>query len=228
MSAHDEHAWCGRMAACAFSTPSAPLGSVPARLRMARGAARRAVRRTRARARGRRIRCGGRVRAGRMRRRTVPGRGALGRRDRGGHRRDRDRRGCPAGSRRSHSRAAAGPRRAADGRRRTAPAAERARRHGRVEAFLAGAAAVAARGWTFDACVRDRQLPDVSALAASVPGLRIVLDHLGKPPSAPPGPRCARTRAGSAASAPSPTTRRCRSSCPAFPRRPEDPGPPRS
>ncbi len=49
------------------------------------------------------------------------------------------------------------------------------------EAFLAGAAAVAARGWTFDACVRDRQLPDVSALAASVPGLRIVLDHLGKP-----------------------------------------------
>ncbi|MDQ4215746.1 amidohydrolase family protein [Microbacterium sp. ASV81] len=49
------------------------------------------------------------------------------------------------------------------------------------EAFLAGAASVAARGWAFDACVRPPQLPDVTALAAALPELRIVLDHLGKP-----------------------------------------------
>lgn len=48
-------------------------------------------------------------------------------------------------------------------------------------AFLAGAEAVAARGWTFDACVRAHQLPDVVGLAAAVPALRVVLDHLGKP-----------------------------------------------
>lgn len=51
----------------------------------------------------------------------------------------------------------------------------------RTSAFLAGAQAVAERGWTFDACVRAHQLGDVAALAASVPDLRIVLDHLGKP-----------------------------------------------
>lgn len=62
----------------------------------------------------------------------------------------------------------------------------------RSAAFVTGAGEVAARGWTFDACVRSEQLPDVAALAASVPDLRIVLDHLGKPavgtaasPSAP-------------------------------------------
>lgn len=48
--------------------------------------------------------------------------------------------------------------------------------------FLAGARELAARGWTFDACVRGaRQLADVAGLARSVPDLRIVLDHLGKP-----------------------------------------------
>lgn len=47
--------------------------------------------------------------------------------------------------------------------------------------FLAGARQVAERGWTFDACVRAAQLPDVTALARAVPTLRIVLDHLGKP-----------------------------------------------
>ena len=58
--------------------------------------------------------------------------------------------------------------------------------------FLAGARQLAARGWTFDACVLSRQLNDVAALAAAVPDLRIALDHLGKPavgtaatPSAP-------------------------------------------
>ncbi|WP_102194091.1 amidohydrolase family protein [Microbacterium aurantiacum] len=48
-------------------------------------------------------------------------------------------------------------------------------------AFIEGARALAARDWTFDACVRFSQVPDVTALAAAVPGLRIVLDHLGKP-----------------------------------------------
>ncbi|WP_164234693.1 amidohydrolase family protein [Microbacterium hydrocarbonoxydans] len=48
-------------------------------------------------------------------------------------------------------------------------------------AFVSGARALVARGWSFDACVRAHQLPDVAALAAAVPELRIVLDHLGKP-----------------------------------------------
>lgn len=48
--------------------------------------------------------------------------------------------------------------------------------------FRAGAAALAERDLTFDACVRGvRQLRDVAALAADVPSLRMVLDHLGKP-----------------------------------------------
>lgn len=51
----------------------------------------------------------------------------------------------------------------------------------RSGAFLAGAREVAARGWTFDACVLAHQIPDVTALAAAVRDLRIVLDHLGKP-----------------------------------------------
>lgn len=48
-------------------------------------------------------------------------------------------------------------------------------------AFVTGAREVAARGWTFDACVRAGQLPDVARLAGAIPELRIVLDHLGKP-----------------------------------------------
>lgn len=51
----------------------------------------------------------------------------------------------------------------------------------RTETFQRGARMLAQRGWTFDACVRARQIPDVTALAASVPDLAIVLDHLGKP-----------------------------------------------
>ncbi len=47
--------------------------------------------------------------------------------------------------------------------------------------FVAGARRVADRGWTFDACVRAHELSEVTALAAAVPELRIVLDHLGKP-----------------------------------------------
>lgn len=48
-------------------------------------------------------------------------------------------------------------------------------------AFVTGARELAARGWTFDACVRASQLPDVARLAGAVSDLRIVLDHLGKP-----------------------------------------------
>ncbi|HWK78610.1 MULTISPECIES: amidohydrolase family protein [unclassified Microbacterium] len=51
----------------------------------------------------------------------------------------------------------------------------------RSRAFIDGARELAARGLTFDACVRHHQIPDVIALAEAVPGLRIVLDHLGKP-----------------------------------------------
>ena len=48
--------------------------------------------------------------------------------------------------------------------------------------FRAGARALAERDLTFDACVQDvAQLRDVVQLAADVPDLRIVLDHLGKP-----------------------------------------------
>ncbi|MFD6699460.1 MULTISPECIES: amidohydrolase family protein [unclassified Microbacterium] len=51
----------------------------------------------------------------------------------------------------------------------------------RSDAFRAGAAALAAHGYRFDACVRAHQLSDVADLAASVPALPIALDHLGKP-----------------------------------------------
>lgn len=51
----------------------------------------------------------------------------------------------------------------------------------RSDAFRTGAAALATQGLRFDACVRAHQLPDVSDLAAAVPALPIVLDHLGKP-----------------------------------------------
>lgn len=51
----------------------------------------------------------------------------------------------------------------------------------RTDVFIAGARELADRGLTFDACVRAHQIPDVIALADAVPGLPIVLDHLGKP-----------------------------------------------
>lgn len=47
--------------------------------------------------------------------------------------------------------------------------------------FLAGARELAARGLSFDACVVEHQLGDITALADAVPELSIVLDHLGKP-----------------------------------------------
>ena len=48
-------------------------------------------------------------------------------------------------------------------------------------AFVTGAREVAARGLTFDACVRADQLPEIARFAGAIPELRIVLDHLGKP-----------------------------------------------
>ncbi|GGM60964.1 amidohydrolase family protein [Microbacterium saperdae] len=48
-------------------------------------------------------------------------------------------------------------------------------------AFVTGARDVAQRGWSFDACVRADQLPEIARLAGAIPELRMVLDHLGKP-----------------------------------------------
>lgn len=50
--------------------------------------------------------------------------------------------------------------------------------------LLAGLRALAARGLPFDACVRHAQLPALTSLLLQVPELRVVLDHLGKPPVA--------------------------------------------
>ncbi|HVX09396.1 amidohydrolase family protein [Humibacter sp.] len=49
-------------------------------------------------------------------------------------------------------------------------------------ALLDGLRMLAERGLTFDACVRHRQLAVVAELLESVPDVRVVLDHLGKPP----------------------------------------------
>ena len=47
--------------------------------------------------------------------------------------------------------------------------------------LAAGIGSLAARGWTFDACVRAWQLPHLERLARQVPDVPVVLDHLGKP-----------------------------------------------
>ncbi|THV36427.1 amidohydrolase family protein [Glycomyces buryatensis] len=52
------------------------------------------------------------------------------------------------------------------------------------EAVLGGLAELARRGLPFDACIRYGQLPELTRAVAAVPGLRVVLDHLGKPPVA--------------------------------------------
>lgn len=49
---------------------------------------------------------------------------------------------------------------------------------------VAGAGRVARSGLTFDACVRHWQLPVLAEFAGRLPGLSIVLDHMGKPPIA--------------------------------------------
>lgn len=48
--------------------------------------------------------------------------------------------------------------------------------------FTAGLQAAAARGLAFDACIRHKQLPALTALVDATPDLIVVLDHLGKPP----------------------------------------------
>jgi L-fuconolactonase len=45
-----------------------------------------------------------------------------------------------------------------------------------------GLAVLAERGLTFDACIRHPQLDALVDLLATVPGGRVVLDHVGKPP----------------------------------------------
>lgn len=45
-----------------------------------------------------------------------------------------------------------------------------------------GLGMLAARGLSFDACVRHDQLPRLVTLLRGLPQLRVVLDHLGKPP----------------------------------------------
>lgn len=52
------------------------------------------------------------------------------------------------------------------------------------ERLLDGLRLLAARGMPFDACVRHAQLPALTALLHRIPELRVVLDHLGKPPVA--------------------------------------------
>jgi L-fuconolactonase len=47
--------------------------------------------------------------------------------------------------------------------------------------FLRGAQALVESDLSFDACVIASQVGDVTGLARRTPGLRIVLDHLGKP-----------------------------------------------
>jgi len=49
---------------------------------------------------------------------------------------------------------------------------------------LAGAQQVADAGLVFDACIRSGQLAPLAEFARRVPGLAIVLDHMGKPPIA--------------------------------------------
>lgn len=49
-------------------------------------------------------------------------------------------------------------------------------------AFCDGLAELVDRGLSFDACIRHDQLSELAAVANRFPRLRVVLDHLGKPP----------------------------------------------
>ncbi|MDQ0895640.1 amidohydrolase family protein [Agromyces ramosus] len=52
----------------------------------------------------------------------------------------------------------------------------------RSPALRDGLVALAERRLTFDACVRHEQLPLLASLLEQSPSLRVVVDHLGKPP----------------------------------------------
>lgn len=54
--------------------------------------------------------------------------------------------------------------------------------------FRSGVRLLGESGLTFDACVREYQLTELAGLAAACPETTIILDHLGKPKSAAPGP----------------------------------------
>ena len=49
------------------------------------------------------------------------------------------------------------------------------------DAFVRGVQEVGARGFTFDLCITDGQVREVTELVARCPGTRFVLDHCGKP-----------------------------------------------
>jgi L-fuconolactonase len=51
----------------------------------------------------------------------------------------------------------------------------------RTAGFRAGVRLLGRAGLTFDACVREHQLPELAELARACPQTVIVLDHLGKP-----------------------------------------------
>lgn len=53
--------------------------------------------------------------------------------------------------------------------------------------FRSGMRRLGENGMSFDACVREYQLPEMAELAAACPQTTIVLDHLGKPRSAAAG-----------------------------------------
>lgn len=53
--------------------------------------------------------------------------------------------------------------------------------------FRSGVRLLGEAGLSFDACVREYQLPELAELAAACPQTTIVLDHLGKPKSAAAG-----------------------------------------
>lgn len=59
--------------------------------------------------------------------------------------------------------------------------------------FRAGLDLLGRAGLPFDACVREHQLTELAELAEAYPGVRIVLDHLGKP--SPGGSRADWSRA---------------------------------
>jgi L-fuconolactonase len=51
--------------------------------------------------------------------------------------------------------------------------------------FVAGVASLERFSFSFDLCIRDHQLGEAAELVRQVPGVRFVLDHLGKPAMRP-------------------------------------------
>lgn len=51
-----------------------------------------------------------------------------------------------------------------------------------VDVMVTGMRSLSSMGIAFDACVRAHELPELNRVLDQVPELRVVLDHLGKPP----------------------------------------------